>query len=65
MARSDREFPICPLRDTRCIGAGCAWSRHTVEMGGMWLFSCAVPTESEGLPVIDRREPGKDPCERS
>lgn len=31
----------------------------------MWLFSCAVPTEGEGLPVIDRRTPDNDPCERS
>jgi len=59
--------PICPIRkDAKCIGAMCAWSRHTVNEKGMWLFTCAIPAQGgdeHGLAVIDRRD--KDPVERT
>ena len=61
--------PICPFRnDAKCMGAMCAWSRHTVNEGGMWLFTCAVASRGgseHGLAVIDRREGSKDPVERT
>lgn len=60
--------PLCPLRDGEpCMGAMCAWSRHTVNDDGMWLFSCAIAGEGHGVAVIDRRggERKPDPVERT
>ena len=47
------------------MGAMCAWSRHTVNEKGMWLFTCAIPAQGgeHGLAVIDRRD--KYPVERT
>lgn len=57
--------PICPIRkDAKCMGAMCALSRHSVDSKGVWLFTCAM-TDGKGVPVIDRREAGKDPVERT
>lgn len=62
--------PLCPIRsDAPCIGACCAWSRHTVEDNGMWLFTCAAVDNGirgDGLAVIDRRSEDKpDPIDRT
>jgi len=62
--------PICPMRnDAKCMGAACAWSRHTVNDHGMWLFTCALVDNGEtwphGLAVIDRRGEYDDPVDRT
>lgn len=50
------------------MGAMCAWSRHTVNEKGMWLFTCAMASKDgteHGLAVVDRRGPHDDPVERT
>jgi len=59
--------PLCPIRrDAPCIGACCAWSRHTANDQGMLLFTCAMSGSRPGSAVIDRRDEDKpDPIDRT
>lgn len=60
--------PICPIRnDAKCMGAMCALSRHVAGESGELLFTCSIASRDggRGLAVIDRREPAKDPVERT
>lgn len=61
--------PICPIRnDAGCMGAMCALSRHATGEGGELLFTCSLASRDgteRGLAVIDRREPTRDPVERT